>query len=442
MSGFLRFVYNLTLYLMMPWVWWRMWRRGARVPAYRQHWRERFGLPHLAQKDVVWIHAVSVGEVRAARPLVEQLQRRWPQRAFLVTTTTPAGRETVRQVFGPRMACAYLPWDLPGAVRRFLARVSPAVAIVMETEIWPNLYRALSQRGVPLLLVNARLSDASLRGYKTLRGLARRTLRCVDRIAAQTPADAEAFLALGADPQRLSVAGNLKLNASLPDGFERHSAEWRERLGLSRRIWIAGSTHPGEEAQVIAAHRQVLSACPDALLILAPRHPERARDVAQLCEDAGMAWACFSAARTGGFDAPLLILDVLGELAVLYGAADVAFIGGSLVDRGGHNPVEAVLADVPLISGPSTGNFAFIYGELAARDAMRSVDSAAALAQAVIAWFGDAQQRQSTAAAARQVVARHRGAVQRIVALVEKIFSAARRGAWPWRDPCPRAGAG
>lgn len=418
----MRYLYSLTLYLMMPWVLWRMWRRGARVAAYRRHWKERFGWPDsVPGNGLVWIHAVSVGEVRAAQPLLDALQQRWPHRTFMFSTTTPAGRETVQRLFAGRVPCVYLPWDLPGAVRRFLARVSPDVAIVMETEIWPNLYRALSQRNIPLLLVNARLSAASLRGYATLRGLARSTLHCVDRIAAQTEEDAQRFLQLGAGAQQVTVAGNLKLDAQLPADFAQRSSQMRDALGAARRIWIAGSTHAGEEALLIEAHRQVMEACPDALLVLAPRHPERAREVAATCERAGIGYRFFSEARDVGAEHALLILDVLGELAGLYGAADVAFIGGSMVDRGGHNPVEAVLAEVPVVTGPSTENFAFIYGKLAEQEGMCRVESSAELAAVVTAWFADPRQRQAVAGAARRVVEAHRGALQRVMALVDAV---------------------
>jgi 3-deoxy-D-manno-octulosonic-acid transferase len=419
----LRHFYSLMLYLMLPWVLGRLWWRGRRVPAYRRHWRERFGwLAPMPAQSVVWIHAVSVGEVRAAQPLVRSLQQRWPHKAFLLTTTTPAGRETVRRLFAGSLRCAYLPWDLPGPVRRFLSRVSPEVAIVLETEIWPNLYRAASLHGIPLLLVNARLSPSSMRGYARLRGLTRATLGLVERIAAQTDEDAQRFLDLGAGRQQLTVSGNLKFDAQLPTDFATRSARWRDRLARSRHIWIAGSTHPGEETPLLDAHRRLLDRFPDTLLLLAPRHPERAGDVAALCERAGIDHDLLSRVHTSAGGDRVLIVDVLGELAYLYGVADVAFVGGSLVDAGGHNPVEAVLAGAPVVTGPYLDNFAFVYRKLAEQKAVCSVSTGAALARTVDSWFADARRRQAIADAARGVVQEQRGALQRILEQVDSVL--------------------
>jgi 3-deoxy-D-manno-octulosonic-acid transferase len=416
----LRYLYSLILYLMLPWVVLRLWLKGARVPGYRDNLRERFGYGgSLPAKDPIWFHAVSVGEVRAALPLVQMLQKGNVDRPLLITTTTPAGRETVQHLFEGRVYCRYLPWDLPGAVTRFLDSVTPVTAIIMETEIWPNLYRQLDRRNIRLLLVNARLSQASLKGYLRLSGLARQTLSCADRIAAQSEQDAQRFRRLGATDRQLAVVGNIKFDARLPADFEQRVEILRRRLGSKRRIWIAGSTHQGEEEQVIEAHTRVLQKHADALLVLAPRHVERAEQVAAICRGKGLACRRYSGAAPVNNTDQVVIVDVLGELVYLYGAAKIAFIGGSLVDRGGHNPVEAALAGAALLTGPCFDNFETVYREFVSMGAVRITDSAAALAEAVCGWLDDEQQRSAAATDGLQVLERKRGAVRRIVQLLD-----------------------
>ncbi len=419
----LRHIYSFILYLMLPGELLRLWRRGARVPGYRRHWGERFGFIAAAQtRRTLWIHAVSVGEVRAAEPLVRALRRRWPDRDITVTTTTPTGRETVESVFGSAVRCMYLPYDLPGAVRRFLQRLSPSVALVMETEIWPNLYHALRARNIPLLLVNARVSESSLRRYRMLGGLARASLRCARHIAAQGEPDAERFLALGADRQRVSVTGNLKFDSTLPHDFDERVAEVREKLATDRPIWIAGSTHPGEEEQLLEAQRRVLDRVPDALLIVVPRHPERAGQVLSLCERAGFGFRLYSQLTGVRAGESLVIVDVLGVLAALYAVAGVAFIGGSLVHSGGHNPLEALLAGTAVVSGLRVENFRLIYQDMLEQGAVSMVETAADLADTVSGWFSDELSRQAVVTAGRSLIEQRRGAVVRTMELLDSVL--------------------
>jgi len=402
-------LYTFLLYLALPGVFLRLWWRGFRQPAYRRHWRERLGIVTGCSKDtpLVWIHAVSVGEVRAAAPLVNAWLQRYPQTRVLITTTTPTGRDTVAQLFGNRVRCAYLPWDVPFAVRRFLTSIRPAKAIIMETELWPNLFAALKQQSIPLYLVNARLSDGSLQGYRRVRSLVRDTLACVTGIAAQSEADASRFVALGASAECVLPVGNLKYEVELPADFDQRVAGLQQGINQHTSLWLAASTHPGEERIALAAHRRLLSTHPDCLLILVPRHPERAAEVIRLCQQLGMSTT------------QVRVIDVLGELVYLYGMVSVAFIGGSLVPHGGHNPLEALQAGCTVVSGRHTGNFSGVYARLEDAGAVNRVEDEAMLASTVETLLSDSALRQRQLDAGRQVLEENRGALARVLMLIE-----------------------
>jgi len=413
----MRWLYYLLLYLRLPGVLLRLWIKGRRDPGYRRHWRERLGLDVPPSRDVIWVHAVSVGEVRAAEPLVRALQARHPGQALLVTVTTPTGRRTVRQLFGDEVLCCYLPYDLPAAVRRFLAGLQPAMLVVMEVELWPNLYAGVAARGVPIYLVNARLSEKSLRAYRRLGGLISETVGSIRYIAAQTAADRTRFLELGARADRVGVTGNLKSDVRLPDDFHARSQQLRERLADRQPVWIAASTHEGEEAVVLEAHAEVLRHYPQALLILAPRHPERAGTVSRQCRDKG--FSCRFSSEPAFDGVSVIIVDELGLLVYCYALADVAFVGGSLVEKGGHNPIEAVVAGAPVISGPNVDNFADLYAQFLQTGAAFTIRSATELSARVLQWFGDAQVRARAVSAGQEVAGKNRGALGRVLAMID-----------------------
>ena len=413
----MRSLYSLLLYLLLPGVLLRLWIKGRRDPGYRRHWRERFGLHAPGSRDVIWVHAVSVGEVRAAEPLVRALQARHPGQALLVTVTTPTGRRTVRQLFGDEVSCCYLPYDLPGAVRRFLAALQPAMVVVMEVELWPNLFAGLAAHGVPLYLVNARLSETSLRAYRRLGGLMGETIGSIRHIAAQTAADRTRFVQLGARVDRVSVTGNLKSDVRLPGDFHARSRQLRERLVERQPVWIAASTHEGEEAVVLEAHAQLLRHYPQALLILAPRHPERAGTVSRQCHDKGFSCRFSSESAFGGVS--VIIVDELGLLVYCYALADVAFVGGSLAEKGGHNPIEAVVAGAPVISGPNVDNFAGLYAQFLQAGAASTIGSATELSACLLQWLGDAQARARAVSAGQEVAGKNRGALARVLAVID-----------------------
>ena len=403
----MRRLYTGLLYAAVPVVLARMLWRSRRDPRYRRRWRERFGYGPAVSGGGIWLHAVSVGEVRAARPLVQALLERHPDVPLHLTTVTPTGAELAGRLFGGRITCSYLPWDLPGAVGRFLDRVRPALALVMETELWPNLFHACGARGIPLCLLNARLSAPSLQRYRRVAGLARATLGNATLVAARGPADAQRFLQLGA--AAVQVTGDLKFEqpaaGPVPDVVQR----WR----ADRPVWLAASTHAGEEEQVLEA----FAAVRDAALLLVPRHPERAQEIVALCRARG-----FDAVlSSGGGDAggAVMVVDSLGELPALFAAADVAFLGGSLVPHGGHNPLEAAAAAVPVLTGPWVVNFEDIFAAMRAAGAAREVGNAEELAAGVQAWLDDPAARQRAGATGRALMDRHPGAVAATMALLE-----------------------
>jgi 3-deoxy-D-manno-octulosonic-acid transferase len=414
----MRLLYSLLLYLLLPAVLLRLWIKGWRVPAYRRHWGERLGLNTPRCAGAVWVHAVSVGELRAAEPLVRALQARCPERVLLITVTTPAARQTALQLFGKRVLCRYLPYDLPAAVARFLHDVRPALLVVMEVELWPNLYAGLAARRIPVYLVNARLSTRSFRAYCRLGGLMRRTVRSVRHIAAQSDVDQQRFLQLGAHADSVSVAGNLKIDGRLPDDFSARAQTLRGRVHGRHPVWMAASTHPGEEGVVLDVYAQLLGEQPQALLILAPRHPERAEAVGALCRARQLSYGYSSGPPVAGNS--VLLVDELGVLVYYYALADVAFVGGSLVDRGGHNPVEALVAGTPVITGPSVDNFAGIYTQLQEAGAAVMVRTAAQLLQHLRTSCNATGERARMVSAGRAVIAQNRGVLERVLAVIDQ----------------------
>ncbi|MBK1722439.1 3-deoxy-D-manno-octulosonic acid transferase [Thiocystis violacea] len=412
-------LYSTLLRLALPLALARLYVRGIKAPAYRRRIGERLALGRPAPRAEVWIHAVSVGEVQAAELLIRRLRHRDPETAILVTTTTPTGAARLRDLFGDQVAHRYTPYDLPGIVARFLDQVRPSLVVVMETEIWPNILAACARRGLAVVLANARLSARSARGYARLADLTRQTLRCFSGIAAQSPADAERFLALGADPQRVRVTGSIKFDLRQP-ASQRESAEsLRRGWGVERPVWVAASTHEGEEGPVLQAHRRVLEHLPNALLVLVPRHPERFERVAGLVSRHG-----FSLARRSRRDpcearTRVLLGDTMGELPAFLAAGDAAFIGGSLVPTGGHNLLEAAAAGVPAAVGPHTFNFAAITEMLVEQGAARRVANADELAEVMQAWLGDAALRAQVGEQGRALVERNRGALERLVGVID-----------------------
>ena len=412
--------YSLAMSLLVPLTLVHLFWRGRGQRAYWRRWDERFAVyrePGLS--ECLWLHAVSVGEVNAAAPLLDRLRRRYPQLPVLVTTTTPTGSERARAIWKDGIRHVYLPYDTPGAVRHFLDQFRPRIAIVMETEIWPCLFVEIGRRGIPLLIVNARLSERSLTGYAPIRRMLRIALRAVRDVLAQTPADLARYRQLGLEQERGRVLGNLKYDIALPEELVARMREARAAWG-ERPVWIAASTHPEEEEAVLAAHRQVLARFPRALLLWAPRHPERFAAAIEQAEAAGLQVAHRREHRWPAPSTQCFVIDTLGELVGFYACADVAFVGGSLQAIGGHNVLEPAALGVPALVGPHTFNFEDVTQLLLDAGGVRRIDDAESLAREVIGLFADEGLRRQCGQAARARALSERGALDRTLRVIEE----------------------
>ena len=413
-----RTLYNLALHAAAPFVPLRLWWRGRKEPGYRQHVGERFGrYGARPARPVIWIHAVSLGETRAAQPLVTALQTRFPDHALLVTHMTATGREAATTLYGEFATLAFLPYDLPWAVRRFVAHFRPRLGILMETELWPNLLRECRRAGVPVLLANARLSEKSAHGYRRIGPLARDALADLGAVAAQTEADAARLTALGA--HGVAITGNLKFDiAAAPDLIAR-GRELRRLFG-ERPVLLAASTREGEETLILdALARAPLSG---ALTVIVPRHPQRFDEVAALLRDRGLAFVRRSEGRPVPAGHAFALGDSMGEMTAYYAAADVAFIGGSLLPYGAQNLIEACAVGAPVVIGPSTFNFAQAAAEAVAAGAAVQVADADALARDAARLLSDAATRKRMSEAGRRFCDAHRGATGRTMAIVERLL--------------------
>ena len=422
----MRRLYTVLLYLALPLVLLFLLLRSLRNAGYRTRWSERFGrFAGPARTGGIAVHAASLGEVNAASALIAALARHYPDAPLTVTTFTPTGSERVRSVFGETVFHVYAPLDLPGAVRRFFDRVRPRLLVIMETEIWPNLYHEAAARGIPIVIANARISQRSFGRYRRLRGLTAEALGNTTRIAAQSAGDAERLRALGAPQARLTVTGNLKYDVSLPPGLAEEGEAIRAAWGAQRPVLVAGSTHEREEAVILDAFRGILASFPDALLVLVPRHPERFARAAQAARTGGLEVALHSAGATSSAGAQCFVVDAMGELLRYYAAGDVAFVGGSLEPVGGHNVLEPAALGRPVLVGPHTFNFSDITAQLIDAGAARRVTDGAALQAAIVELFGEADQRQRMGSAARQLVASGQGALARTLDEIERLSTAA-----------------
>ncbi|WP_129643932.1 lipid IV(A) 3-deoxy-D-manno-octulosonic acid transferase [Peristeroidobacter agariperforans] len=423
----LRSVYTALLYVFAPIALAATALRGLRDPAYRDRLSERLGftrvVPPAGSAPCLWIHAVSVGEVQAAAPLIRALLKKYPQHSLLITTATPTGAQRVRAMFGDSVRHAYLPYDLPGAVRRFLDRVRPSLAVVMEREIWPNLFAECQRRRIPILLASARISERSAVRHRKFATLFRDALSGNVTVAAQTSQDAERYRSIGA--QRVLVTGNVKFDIEAPQAAREAGETLRAAQFANRPVWVAGSTHDGEEQQILAAHRAVTAARSDALLVLVPRHPNRFDAVRAWLKSEQVEFASRSRNEAVTPSTSVLLVDTLGELMMFYAAADIAFVGGSLIATvGGHNLLEPAVLERPVLVGPHNFNAPDIAQLMIESGAAREVSSSEQLAAAVLELCANPAARADMGAKANAIVTANRGALSRVMELIEPLLQA------------------
>ena len=417
-------IYQLAVYSAAPLICAILLWRGLRDRSYWQHFGERFGLGRPLEVPGIWVHAVSVGEVQACAALVRSLRQRYPDVPVLVTTFTPTGAARARTLFKELAQVRYLPFDLPGSVWRFFERVQPRLAIIFETELWPNLYRECGRRRIPLLLASARLSPRSVGRYRRLGALFRQTLSQGVVVAAQGEGDADRFRTLGADPRNMHVTGNVKFDLAVPQDIAARGQRLRQQYAAGRPAWVAGSTHAGEEEAALQAHREVLRSHPRALLVIAPRHPPRFGEVAERIQGSGLRFIRRSApAAPDTAAAEVLLLDTLGELLDFYAAADLAFVGGSLVPIGGHNLLEPAALGVPILTGPSNFNGEEVARLLISRGAAEIIRDSGELGARVAALLGEPDTRRRIGQQGRACIEANRGALLRLLELIEPLLA-------------------
>ncbi len=419
----MRYLYTFIFYVALPFIWIFMWMKKQKSPDYAKGYGERLGFyRHLIKpkaKGIV-IHASSVGEVNVAIPLVKALQTQYPEMAITFTCMTPTGAKLIKKVFGETVTHCYLPFDLPFAIKRFLRFVEPKVVVVMETELWVNLFYTLKRKNITLIIANARLSARSCKHYAKFQKTMSNILQCIDLIAAQDQLSADRYLAIGAMPEQVQVTGNIKYDLHiLPEIYEKIS----QNQGVKRLIWVAASTHAGEEEIILQAHQRLCASFPDLLLILVPRHLERFDDVAELLRQyehqnslsfVRHSENCLTQHKN------VLLVDTIGELLFFYGLCDVALIGGSLISQGGHNPLEAAAFKKPIVSGVEVFNFYEVYQQLEDANAVKWVmNTAESLAMEIQFLLQNPAERKAMGEAGFVVLQRNQGALIKLLALMQ-----------------------
>ncbi len=422
----MRFLYLAAVYLAAPLISAMLAWRGLRDRSYWRNFGERFGLGAPLASSPIWVHAVSVGEVQAAAPLVAALRAHYPRAPVLVTTFTPTGAARARALFHGAAEVRYLPFDLPGSVRRFLDRARPRLAVIVETELWPSLYRQCRLHRIPLVIASARLSRRSTDRYRRLGALFRETVAGAMVVAAQGEGDAERFRALGASAERTHVTGNLKFDFTLPPDVSARGKALREQYAPHGPVWVAGSTHGGlEEEAVLEAHRRVGTVHPGALLVLAPRHPNRFGEVAAWLERQHVGFVRRSQSSSPHLAedaANVLLLDTLGELLYFYAAADVAFVGGSLAPVGGHNLLEPAALGLPVLTGPNNSNGEDVARLLLDCGAAEVVRDGAELGSRVAELLSNQSLRVGMGHRGRAAIDRNRGALEKLMTLIGSLL--------------------
>jgi len=418
-----RFLYNLLTYLLLiPFaLYWLIKGIGNRSYLDRLSQRFGFGFPRLDR--CIWVHAVSVGEVQAAVPLVKALIERFPDQKLVITTVTPTGAARVAALFGNKVEHCYIPFEFPNAIRSFFNSIRPRAAMIMETEIWPNLYRGCGVRSIPLILVSARISPKSVPGYRRLLPLIKDTLSHGIIIAAQSQADADRFINLGANPSRTWVTGNIKFDVALDPDVSHQGSLLRDALFAERPVWVAASTHDGEEQQVLEAHRTLLERYPNLLLVLIPRHPERFSGVRELIKSRAFNVVARTDEQPLNSSTEVFLVDTMGEVPLFFAASDIAFVGGSLVPIGGHNLLEPAALGVPIVTGPHLFNALEISEEFIALGACQVVTNPHELAQAISHLIDSPDDARRMGNKGLSLLEQNRGSLQRLLVLLEPLLA-------------------
>ncbi|RAU18781.1 3-deoxy-D-manno-octulosonic acid transferase [Nitrincola tibetensis] len=411
-----RFFYNLVLHLLLPAILFKLWLRARKAPAYAHRWTERLGKVHFPAYDQppIWIHAVSVGEVQAISTFVRHCLIEHPSTPIVITTMTPTGAERVKALFGDQVTHRYCPYDFPWAMQHFVQALKPQLCLIVETELWPNLLHACQVSMIPVILANARLSERSAKGYAKFKGLTRFMLDRITHIAVQNHEDAERFAQLGARQDRMSVIGSIKFDVEIDPEWSHKATQFKQAWGAERPVILAASTHDDEEALLLSAFEPLHHRYPDLLLLIAPRHPERFDACAELCERSAFKWRRRSEHSLIDADTQVFLIDRLGELMPFCSAADIVFIGGSLVERGGHNPLEPAMLGKPVIIGPHTYNFALITKELANMGGLVQVSDHSTLIKALENWLDHKSQQLHAGQQARAYVEQQQGALDKL----------------------------
>lgn len=415
------FFYSIILYLVQPIIVLRLLWRSLKNRSHRDRFIQRYGFVSNIPEGCLWIHAVSVGETIASEVMVRRLQQQYPELALLMTSTTTTGSAQVKKSFGESVFHAYLPYDLPGSVTRFITKVKPLQCIIMETELWPNLINSCAKNSVPVVIANARLSEKSKRGYERFAAITKPMLQNISCVAVQTEIERQRFISLGLPSDRVEVCGSIKYDIALTTKVTNQAEQWRQQWKVKNRpVWIAASTHKGEDAILLQAHQVLLTQFKNALLILVPRHPERFDSVHKLCQNANLTVARRSSNEAVTDDCQVLLADTMGELMALYGAANIAFIGGSLVANGGHNMLEAAAWGIPILSGSSVFNFAEIAAGLVAAGAMEITTNAEEVSAQLVTLFSDGDYLKQVGKAAARVQSSNRGALDKLLTVVSR----------------------
>lgn len=417
----MQLIYTLLLYFIQPLVWIRLLWRSIKAPAYRKRWLERYGFcKNKVASGGILLHSVSVGETIASIPLIKALRHRYPDLPITVTTMTPTGSERVTSMLGTDVHHVYLPYDLPCAMHRFFHHVQPKLVIVMETELWPNMISYLYKKNIPLIIANARLSERSAKGYKKLGRMTQTLMKKITLIAAQNTEDGERFTSLGLPSSHLAITGSLKFDIAVTSEQLIKAKQLREQWAPNRPVWIAASTHDGEELAILKAHQMLLHTIPDLLLILVPRHPERFNVAKQLTEQENLSYITRSSHETPLATTQVVIGDTMGELMLLYGVSDLAFVGGSLIERGGHNPLEPAAHSIPVLMGPYFFNFKDICQKLTQEGGLFTVTDENSLVKIANTLLTDNDYRAQSGKAAVNTLLKNQGALNKLLGLIER----------------------